>query len=173
MNMTRKDSNSVGFLTSFPLPGFGITPKSGLHSKRACSGIRASATTPPPSGEDNENDKNKERNEEMDLTRASLEKSFSFDLKPKNDANGQCDCIWCGGTKQRMCRWCDGKGFREEFVHKSWDELAIDIEKMQSGAEPMKAPEKVPVVCSACSGSKKLRCAYCHGSGIGSYGHSY
>lgn len=28
-------------------------------------------------------------------------------------------------------------------------------------------------VCSACKGSKQLRCRYCFGSGVGSYGHAY
>ena len=169
MDTKRKTLNTVAFLTSLPLTGNGKVFKSGIYSKRACCGIRASTATPP-SGEDHENDKNKE---EMDSTKASLEKSLLLELKSKNEGNGQCDCIWCDGTKQRMCKWCDGKGVRYEYVHKSWDELAVDIEKMQNGAEPMKAPEKVAVVCSACTGSKKLRCAYCRGSGVGSYGHGY
>lgn len=125
---------------------------------------------PSPPGEDFGDDGSLSR------SRAAFEKMLKLELKPQANKNGQCDCIWCEGTKKRRCSWCDGRGFREEMAQKSWEQLSIDIENMHSeGGEPqfMKAPEKIPVQCSACSGTKKLRCAYCRGSGTGFYGHAH
>lgn len=99
---------------------------------------------------------------------------LNVEMKTREGHDGKCACIWCDGTKQRRCSWCEGKGVRHEMVTKSWEELSRDIERIQSGElARMEEPEKIPVRCSACSGSKKLRCAYCRGSGVGSYGHAY
>lgn len=108
----------------------------------------------------------------LERSRAKFEEMFSRELKADASTKGQSECIWCEGTKVRRCSWCEGKGFRLESVHKSWEELSMDIEKLSEG-QRAEAPKKVPVQCSACSGSKKLRCAYCRGSGIGSYGHAH
>lgn len=133
-----------------------------------CCAIRASIDTP-------ETPANGDEKNPLESSRMALEKMLKADMKSSTGSEGQCECIWCHGTKERRCSWCDGKGFRHEMVQKTWEELSEDIEKMQASPEPqpMKLPEKVPVQCSACSGSKKLRCAYCRGSGIGSYGHAY
>lgn len=108
-------------------------------------------------------------------SRAAFEQMLKLELTPKSDSKGQCKCIWCDGTKQRKCSWCDGKGVRYEIVNKTWEQLRMDIERMQKSDDPvpLEEPKRVPVQCSACSGTKKLRCAYCRGSGIGSYGHAY
>lgn len=105
--------------------------------------------------------------------RGRLERSFRAEMTPKAGSRGECTCIWCNGAKMRRCSWCGGRGTRQEFVNKSWEELAEDIKAMQEGAPVPKEMPKVDVVCSACSGAKQLRCGYCRGSGIGSYGHAY
>lgn len=104
-----------------------------------------------------------------------FDKTWHLVLVPTKSKRGECDCIWCQGTKMRKCSWCAGKGYRFEYIEKSWEELSTDLERMQSGEklEPMKEMPKVKVECSACSGTKQLRCGYCRGSGVGSYGHAY
>lgn len=104
-----------------------------------------------------------------------LEKLLEKDIEAKPGKDGRCECIWCNGRKKRKCSWCNGKGVRYELAQKSWEDIAMEIEKMRENKdlEPQKELEKVPVQCSACSGTKELRCAYCRGSGIGSYGHAY
>lgn len=110
--------------------------------------------------------------EALERSRSKFEDMFKQEIKDKKGSKGQCDCIWCDGSKKRRCSWCEGKGFRLESIHKSWEELSSDIANLAEG-QHAEAPKKVPVRCSACSGSKKLRCAYCRGSGIGSYGHGH
>lgn len=105
--------------------------------------------------------------------RQQFEKSLKVDLKAKKGKDGKCTCIWCDGTAKRKCTWCKGKGYREEIVHNSWEQLALDIQKMEEEGTPMEEAKTMKVQCSACSGTKQLRCIYCRGSGIGSYGHAY
>lgn len=139
---------------------------------------RSSAGPPPRHPGRDGHDNNKHKDDDLEHTRSTLEHALRCELTPRtaHGRTGQCECIWCGGSKQRRCSWCDGRGVRYEVAEKSWDELADDLKRMQAGdgtPQPMREPMKIPVQCSACSGSKKLRCAYCGGSGIGSYGHSY
>lgn len=170
-------NSQLTFITHLPAvfraPGTGCgTRETYKHTcpLRAMAG--ASSPPPPPSSGDQGN--GKQEGEGLSGAQATLEKLLSVEMKPSEGRDGQCPCIWCNGTKQRRCSWCEGKGVRHEIITKSWEELSSDIEKLQSGeATFMEAPQKIPVTCSACSGSKKLRCAYCRGSGIGSYGHAY
>lgn len=160
---------STGFI--FPTPSF-LKPNKGDfdHRHRNTCPVRATAgaTGPPP-------EERKEDDEGLSKQRAALEKAFGSELKTSEGRNGQCDCIWCNGTKERRCSWCNGSGVRYELVNKSWEEIKDDIARLRNSNDPQPLPEpkKIPVTCSACSGSKKLRCAYCLGSGIGSYGHAY
>lgn len=153
-----------------PTPSF-LKPGSGdvIHKGRHTCPVRATAGTAGPSEEKKDGD------EGLSSQRAALEKAFGSELKTSEGRNGQCDCIWCNGTKERRCSWCNGSGVRYELINKSWEEIKDDIARMKNSSEPQPLPEpkKIPVTCSACSGSKKLRCAYCRGSGIGSYGHAY
>lgn len=139
---------------------------SGRHNR---SSVRATASQPPAPRDDRSDD------DSLAKSRAAFEKMYGLDLTSEGGKSGHCACIWCSGTKERRCSWCGGKGYREELPQKSWEQLSMDIEKMNEGDNQhfMELPKKVPVQCSACSGSKKLRCAYCRGSGIGSYGHSH
>lgn len=128
-------------------------------------------------GTSSSQDKGKGKGEETggDGKHAQLERCLQGELKQSSERGGECECIWCSGSKKRRCSWCEGKGFRHEIVTKSWEQMAEDIAKMQDANSPhfMKEPEKIPVTCSACLGTKKLRCAYCRGSGVGSYGHAH
>lgn len=137
--------------------------------RKCCCHVRAAADTP------STPDDSEQPQEPLSNKRANLEQLFKLPLEGSESNSGNCECIWCNGTKQRRCSWCDGKGFRMELETKTWDEISDHIEKMQSAKEPTPMPEqeKIAVRCSACSGSKKLRCAFCHGSGVGSYGHAY
>jgi hypothetical protein len=103
--------------------------------------------------------------------RAELDRLFKVDLAASSD--GKCPCVWCSGSGRRACAWCDGNGSRNEFLMETWESLGSDIEARINGGEPVKLPERVPTVCSACEGCKTLRCAYCKGSGVGCYGHAY
>jgi hypothetical protein len=104
--------------------------------------------------------------------RAELERLFKMDLS--ESSKGKCDCVWCSGSGRRPCAWCDGNGQRDEFLMQTWESLGRDIDaRMDGSTDRIELPERVPTVCSACEGSKMLRCAYCKGSGIGSYGHAY
>ena len=152
------------FVPSVPVPGSRKAHKS--RRKHTCP--RSAAVDPPPEKPD-------ESQDALVTKRAKLEKMFKGTLEPNVGKTGQCECIWCGGTKKRRCSWCEGKGYRMELRTKSWEEISEDIARMQATGEPMPMPERdaIPVQCSACSGTKKLRCAYCRGSGIGSYGHAY
>lgn len=140
---------------------------------------RSSAAPPPRNpGHDDNKHKDNRKDDDLDHMRSALEHALRCELTPRTaqGRTGQCACIWCGGSKERRCSWCDGRGVRYEVAEKSWDELAEDLKRMQAGGgepQPMREPVKIPVQCSACGGSKKLRCAYCRGSGIGSYGHAY
>lgn len=103
--------------------------------------------------------------------RAALERSLGVDLAASS--SGQCACIWCAGSGKRTCAWCKGAGHRAEFVNKSWQEMTTEVERAIKTDEPVKLPDSVPTVCSACSGTCLLRCSKCRGSGIGSYGMGY
>lgn len=139
--------------------------------RKCCCPVRACAAGPNASNED-------EDRRPLEESRAELEKMLAMDVVSSttpSSKTGTCECIWCNGTKERKCSWCDGQGVRQELMYKSWEEISIDIERMQRDDEPtpMEAPKKINVQCSACNGTCKLRCAYCRGSGIGSYGHAY
>lgn len=159
--------SECGFVTSLIVPTVRNNSSRTATTKKNRCPCRAIADKPSNPRENGGDD------EALERSRSAFESMLSLELKPKSGKNGQCNCIWCGGTKLRKCSWCDGKGYRNEFVQKSWEQLSLDIEKMQTEGETFEPPEKVPVQCTACSGSKKLRCAYCRGSGIGSYGHAY
>lgn len=159
---------SLAFVTSTPYKLKKGASNRGKHHPHACP-TRASATNST-SGE------SEEHVEKLTKSRKALDQLINVDISASagSASSGQCKCIWCEGTKKRQCSWCEGKGVRYEPVHRSWDEMASDLEKLKSGeAQKVELPKKIPVRCSACSGTKKLRCGYCHGSGIGSYGHSY
>lgn len=163
---------STAFITGLParLTSLKTRAADGHAGRRNRCPIRAIANQPPTPGEDFGDDGSLSR------SRTAFENMLNLQLTPQGGKDGKCDCIWCEGTKKRKCSWCDGRGFREEMAQKSWEQLSIDIEKMQSeGGDPqfIEAPQRIPVQCSACSGSKKLRCGYCRGSGIGSYGHAH
>ncbi|PXF43803.1 hypothetical protein BWQ96_06424 [Gracilariopsis chorda] len=163
--MGRSSTEKPCFITSLPNVLQSNHKKSRRHSHRC---PRAAADTPP-RREDEGSD------QPLATSKAALEQAFSLDMRPSEGKSGQCKCIWCNGTKERRCSWCAGRGFRYELENKSWEQLATDMEQMQSqrDPQPMKLPERVPVRCSACHGTKKLRCAYCRGSGVGSYGHAH
>lgn len=152
------------------------TPPSS-RSTHTCPMHATSGTpgSPPPPDGNGSNANASNDSDPLSKSRVALEKMFDHEMAPVQGRDGKCECIWCNGTKERRCSWCQGRGVRYEIISKSWDELKEDIEKMQSGEKPqfMEEPKKVPVTCSACSGSKKLRCAYCRGSGVGSYGYAY
>ncbi|CDF41340.1 unnamed protein product [Chondrus crispus] len=161
---------SSAFVTALPAT-FRSTRRrvaDGPTARHNRSTVRATAHQPPSSGEGLPD------NESLKHSRAALEKMLGLELKVQDEKKGQCACIWCSGTKKRKCSWCDGKGCRQEMAQKSWEELSTDIEKMTQGDNQfMELPEKILVQCSACSGTKQLRCGYCRGSGIGSYGHAH
>lgn len=131
--------------------------------------VRASAATPPNPGPPDDPPATPE-----DSARAALEKSFGRDIDAESGSGGgKCDCIWCQGTGKRTCAWCKGEGSRKEYMHKSWTEMTIEVEKAIENDEPVKLPEQIPTQCSACGGSCVMRCAKCRGSGVGSYGMGF
>lgn len=127
---------------------------------------------PPPNNNNNNNANNNNDDSPLSNQRSALERTFRLTLTPTGSRTGQCTCIWCQGSKVRKCSWCGGKGYREEIVNKSWEELANDIERMHRDGS-IDEPSRVRVECAACGGAKTLRCIYCRGSGVGSYGHAY
>eukprot|EP00186_Timspurckia_oligopyrenoides_P001084 CAMPEP_0182442532 /NCGR_PEP_ID=MMETSP1172-20130603/1446_1 /TAXON_ID=708627 /ORGANISM="Timspurckia oligopyrenoides, Strain CCMP3278" /LENGTH=153 /DNA_ID=CAMNT_0024637447 /DNA_START=251 /DNA_END=712 /DNA_ORIENTATION=- len=103
----------------------------------------------------------------LDLLRANLERQLQIQVEDLPEST----CLWCEGSGRCRCPWCNGEGHRMEMEMKSSAGFQEDIEKMMKG-EPVKLPGKVPVRCSACTGTKKLRCRYCRGSGKGIYGNN-
>lgn len=142
-----------------------------------CS-VRASSAAPPPPPPPAENSSGNQGDDSgtgdiVALARAELEASFGLDIEANESGNdGKCDCIWCSGSGKRTCAWCRGTGQRDEFRTQSWNEMNDDVERYVDG-EPVQMPERIPTVCSACTGTKLLRCGKCRGSGIGSYGMGY
>lgn len=166
--------NSAAFIAGLPIQFHPLRNSiaSAAEGKKNTSPLR-----PPPKAVTDGPDDSKANGDDGQLgeSRAAMERLFILELTPKGKNRGQCKCIWCEGTKQRKCSWCEGKGYRHEMIKKTWEELSRDIERMQKSDEPvpLEEPQRIPVTCSACSGTKKLRCAYCRGSGTGSYGHAY
>lgn len=137
--------------------------------------VRASSAAPPPPPQPSDSPGGEQGGEAeaAGAARAALEASFSLDIEAGAAADGgKCDCIWCSGSGKRTCAWCRGKGQRDEFRLQSWNEMNADVERYMDG-EPVQMPEKIPTVCSACTGTKLLPCGYCRGSGVGSYGMGY
>lgn len=111
--------------------------------------------------------------EDDSTPRDGLERLFRLDMVPTKGRRAECECIWCQGSKQARCTWCSGRGYREETKQMTMEELHENIENIKkTGLTPEKMPT-VRVTCSACHGSKKLRCRYCLGSGFGSYGFAH
>lgn len=136
----------------------------------------SAAPQPPPPPSDNsggKRDDNSGHGDNFASARDALEASFNLEIQANESGrDGKCDCIWCSGSGKRTCAWCRGTGQRDEFRTQSWNEMNADVERYVEG-EPVQMPERIPTVCSACTGSKLLRCGYCRGSGIGSYGMGY
>jgi hypothetical protein len=150
------------------LPGAALQPsKPGLRP--GTCGLRAAAD--PPAGGNAAPDPG--AGSAGSSVRAALECAFARDLDAESSSSGgKCTCIWCSGSGERFCAWCKGQGVRKEFLNPSWEQMTRDTAKYIEG-EPIKLPEQVPTVCSACSGTRMLRCGYCQGSGVGSYGMGY
>lgn len=164
---SQSSSSSSAFATYNPVPYNKSSSSQAARKSKSPANIRASASPPQERGESG--------SEDHDHHRLLLERLMHIEMIPSKSKRAECTCIWCNGTKLRKCSWCDGRGYRQEFVQKSWEEISTDIEKMQSSGthSPMEKMPKVDVQCSACSGTKHLRCRYCRGSGIGSYGFAY
>lgn len=110
----------------------------------------------------------------VDQMRALLTRSLEKPLVvPDLFTSGECDCIWCDGTGQRRCAWCKGCGYREEILESSWQEIIENKAEMPIREGELELPNPVRSVCPLCSGSKKMNCSRCKGSGIGGRGHAH
>lgn len=127
--------------------------------------MRASGAAPPPPPDGSG----------LEERRGNLERLMNLEMVPTKGNRAECACIFCGGAKVRKCSWCAGRGFRRELKKRTWDELQTDIKAMQANpaSANMEDMPKVDVQCTVCTGTKMMRCAYCRGSGVGSYGHAY
>lgn len=108
---------------------------------------------------------------QSDGQKAGLERLFRLEMIPTKGRRAETTCIWCNGAKECVCSWCKGRGYREN-TNITWQQMQETIAEMERTGNPQPIP-KHRVECSACSGSKKLRCRYCRGSGIGSYGFAH
>lgn len=112
------------------------------------------------------------RDDDSDTDTANRKRLEDTLANTSDDAKAsQRSCIRCDGTKERDCPWCESKGFRYEIVGTDWTQLDKALDTMTAG-DLLPTPNRSKVPCSVCKGTTKIRCGYCHGSGVGTYGRA-